>query len=609
MKKKAKQRNQIKIIKNKEIIIYKDGKKFKHFKRCETKKLNENEMYILDYLLNKYMGNEVDIESNNYKNYKSKDNYYNSELSSKENYSNSYIQKKKLIQSHEFENELDSSNEEKIISTNMKIKNKSNKKKSNQIYKYGEDMEEYNKNILNYSKKEKNKNIELSNELNEEEKEEENEEKSLDSDLYKQIKGRKNQNSDESDENGEINEENIKKRIIKNYKEQNNKITKKSITRVTHGDVVEIKQDKKQSKTFQAKMNNQEKKIKNEYEQCEENEEFEVKEKNAYKNQEPVPQYISQLKSYTSPTIKYLNEQKAEQSLLNGIPSSIFFNEKEIKGILFLSKNNYLCFISSEDDGGNKDIILDEIKKIYFNVSGSLNIKNYEKQKDEEKYIQLVEINGKINDIKFNNQEDYEFFIKGLIQIYKNKTVGIDKNLISHIVRNSLNNNSYKPIENIIQKNISANQENYNKYKYNNIRKGKNDYDNLEEIEYREYNNIEKNEINYNKNNKKEAKKENDEEDIIITTTITEVFKDGELINKETREKIDGVMKSLHVYSPDKDEYEVFLKNTKLGKNQMIKRYNDGLPLEENKDNDCSKNILYNIENDHVNEILAEEEN
>ena len=42
---------------------------------------------------------------------------------------------------------------------------------------------------------------------------------------------------------------------------------------------------------------------------------------------------------------------------------------------------------------------------------------------------------------------------------------------------------------------------------------------------------------------------------------------------------MDGVDKTLHVYSPDMDEYELFLKTTKLGRDQLIKRMKDGLPL------------------------------
>ena len=71
---------------------------------------------------------------------------------------------------------------------------------------------------------------------------------------------------------------------------------------------------------------------------------------------------------------------------------------------------------------------------------------------------------------------------------------------------------------------------------------------------------------------------------------------------------MDGVMKSLHVYSPDTDEYETFLRNTKLGQNQLIKRYNDGLPIDNNQivndNNDCN-----NIDNDNnVNEYEIKED-
>jgi hypothetical protein len=51
--------NKIKIVKNKEIIIYKNGEEFKHFRQSETKDLTDNEMFILDYLLKKYSGYEV----------------------------------------------------------------------------------------------------------------------------------------------------------------------------------------------------------------------------------------------------------------------------------------------------------------------------------------------------------------------------------------------------------------------------------------------------------------------------------------------------------------------------------------------------------------------
>ena len=585
MKRSTKQRNNIKIIKNKEIIIYKNGKKFKHFKRSETKKLNENEMYILDYLLNKYIGDEVDIDSDYSENNISNDNK-DFEINSNDQLSESKIKSKRKIRTNEAENEIDidSNEEEKIASKGIKIKGKNNKKNIDHLNKKEEDAEEED-DMLNAG---------ISNISNEEE-EEDKEEENLESNRVKQSKGRKD--SEQSDESDEVREEKIKKRIIKSYKNPCNKVTKGSITRVTHGDVVEIKHIKKQSKTVQTKKQpSQIKKEKNSTTRYEPEEipDIEVQEKIQYKKHENIPQYISQLQSYTSPTIKFVNEYKAEQSVLNGIPSSALINSREIKGILFLDKNNFLCFISAESDNIEIDISLEDIKKIYFNVKGSINLKNYTKKTEEEKFIQIIEINNKINDFKFNNEEDFEFLIKGLIQIYKNKTVGVDKNLISHIVRNIVKRNSQGT-------EISENHRNNNielSNTYNNIREIDNNYYNEDNAENKESNYFEKNnEVNYNKNNENEQGNENDEDDIIITTTITEVFKDGELINKETREKKDGVMKSLHVYSPDKDEYEKFLINTKLGKNQMIKRYKDGLPIEGNN-NDYSNN---NFEIDNIN--------
>ena len=601
MEKNTKKQNQIKIIKNKEIIIYKNGKKFKHFKRTEKKKLNENEMYILDYLLNKYMGNEVNIESDNSKNYESNDDNKYSDLNSNDRFSESN-NSKKLILSKKVENEIESDEEEKVTINNMKMK----KKNKNKMMYQSSENEEDDIDLKKYSEYKKNKyNEEKLNESNEEE-EENDDEGNFDSKIIHHKKDRKKNR--EYDDNDEISEEKIKKRIIKHYKEPYNKVTKKSITKVTHGDVVEIKQIKKQTKAIQTRkiLNkpNEEKKSKKEN-YSKEIKGRDVKEKNEYKNEEPIPQYISQLKSYTSPTIKFINEQKAEQSVLSGIPTSTFSNGREINGIIFLDKNNYLCFISSDDKHKEIDIELDNIKKIYFNVSSEINLKNYGKKSGKEKFIQLVEINKQINDFKFNNEEDLEYLIKGLIQIHRNKTVGVDKNLIYHIVRNAVNKNNYeeKISDNQRNKNIESN----NIYNSNQL-KPKNTTFNSEKDEYQESNFIKNNnEIFFNENNEDEEKKENNENDIIVTTTITEVFKDGELINKETREKMDGVMKSLHVYSPDKDEYEVFLKNTKLGQNQMVKRYNDGLPIEE-KCNDSQEDNINNIEIDNSNNNYNDEE-
>ena len=583
MKKNSKQRNQIKILKKKEIIIYKNGKVFKHFKREETKKLKDNEMYLLDYLLNKYMDDEVDIESDKSASYEN-NKYF--EINSKEDFSMANKKSKKIDQS--YENEVDDEIEE---DTNQKIekkyKNINNKNKLKELSEEEDEGEENTEsNVVKSAKNKKKRETEKSNEF----EENENEEKSIDSNTISSKKGKKHKTTKKaknSDNENEVDEERIKKRIISRSKDQSNKFTKKSITKIIHGDVTEIKDLKNSKKKENIKSPLKEKSKNNEYYLEENNEDFEVQGKKFVIKKEYIPQYIEQLQSYTSPTFKFLDEKIAEQKVLNGIPSSLFIKGKEIEGILFFDKYYNLCFISNENDDKEVDIALNNIKKIYFNVKDSANSKNYSKRSNSEKIIQLIEINNKINDIKFNNEEDYEYLIKGLIQIFKNKTEGLDKNLIYQIAKRTIKKNTYEP------------ENKYENNNYKNIKKLENNYYNSEQIKNNESNYINNNIDNFNNNNK------NEEEDIIITTTITEVFKDGELINKETREKMDGVMKSLHIYSPDNDEYQVFLKNTKLGQNQMIKRYNDGLPIEQNNN---ANNNINSIENEEYN-IKYEEEN
>ena len=57
------QSNKITIVKNKEIIVYQNGEEFKRFKQSETKELNEDEMYILDFILKKYSIYEIPKKS------------------------------------------------------------------------------------------------------------------------------------------------------------------------------------------------------------------------------------------------------------------------------------------------------------------------------------------------------------------------------------------------------------------------------------------------------------------------------------------------------------------------------------------------------------------
>jgi hypothetical protein len=314
-----------------------------------------------------------------------------------------------------------------------------------------------------------------------------------------------------------------------------------------YGDVVEIKDLKGKKKTTKNKGSALAEK-KSKINRIEYNNYSEENSKNneTYKNlekDENIPNYITQLKSYTSPTIKSISERKAEDSVLNGIESSIFEEGKEKKGIIFLGKNNILCFIPFNGNEDEININLDHVKKIYFNISGSANIKNYEKSPNE-KFIQIIDRNNQATDIKFNYEEEFEYFIKGLSVAFRNNTPGNDKNVVYQSIKNR----------------IKYDKKNEDDTKQNKLRNNG----------YKNKDNYKVEETEYVKESKSKNKNNENDDDIIITTKITEVFKNGELINKQTREKMDGVDKSLHIYNVEYDWSRLVIVLSRCVQNNQI---------------------------------------
>ena len=297
---------------------------------------------------------------------------------------------------------------------------------------------------------------------------------------------------------------------------------------------------------------------------------IDVKEESDEEESEESPQYIIEVESYTSPTFRKVDEKKAEQSILNGIHCSQMVNGVEKVGIIFLGENQKLIFVCFED---KKETIIDlnYIKRIYFNIRGSVNMRNYTMKTNNEKFIQFVQINNTKIDLKFKNEDELELLIKGLYIVYKNKTPIIDKEIIykninRHFVVTSINkktdNNTYysgnykihhqehkiNDSNNQLNKNYSTTNEKIHNLNYN-----EEEYEEDEENE-----NQENSEYNNNINNK--------EEDGILTTTVTEVFKNGKLINEETKQEYGGRITKLNSYSPDIKEYEKYLNRSKLRK-------------------------------------------
>ena len=71
-------------------------------------------------------------------------------------------------------------------------------------------------------------------------------------------------------------------------------------------------------------------------------------------------------------------------------------------------------------------------------------------------------------------------------------------------------------------------------------------------------------EDNINNENDNIASNKKEEDDGILTTTVTEVFKNGKLINEETKQEYGGRITKLNSYSPDINEYQEYLRKSKL---------------------------------------------
>ena len=299
--------------------------------------------------------------------------------------------------------------------------------------------------------------------------------------------------------------------------------------------------------------------IKEEYVQINEREQSDDEEES-----EELPQYIIEVESYTSPTFRNVEEKKAEDFVLNGINCSQMVNGIEKVGIIFLGEEQKLIFVCFED---KKETIIDlnYIKRIYFNIRGSVNLRNYIMKNNNEKFIQFVQINNIKLDFKFKNEDDLELFIKGLYVAYKNRTPIINKEIIYKKIEKyfkAASSNKKPENKNIIKYNSN------NGYKYHHQQHLINESNHYikNNINYKEeeYEEEEEMEDNINNENDNIASNKKEEDDGILTTTVTEVFKNGKLINEETKQEYGGRITKLNSYSPDINEYQEYLRKSKL---------------------------------------------
>ena len=300
---------------------------------------------------------------------------------------------------------------------------------------------------------------------------------------------------------------------------------------------------------------------------------------------EESPQYIIEVESYTSPSFRNVDEKLAEKAVLSGIHCSQMVNGNEKVGIIFLGENQKLVFVCFED---KKETLIDLnfIKRIYFNIKGSVNLRNYTIKTNNERFMQFVQMNNIKFDFKFKNDNELELLIKGLYVAYKNKTPPINKEIIYQNINRhfvTISNNKKQENKNKYEYKVhhhehlrnDSNHEIQNSYKISNTNTNQNLNYNEEEYEEENENNTNNEDIN--------ALNNNQEEDGILTTTVTEVFKNGKLINEETKQEYGGRITKLNSYSPDVKEYEKYLSKSKLRKSK--ENLNKNIETETNKYN------------------------
>ena len=317
--------------------------------------------------------------------------------------------------------------------------------------------------------------------------------------------------------------------------------------------------------------NNNNRKYTNNYYK-EENVNMDLNEQSDDEESEESPQYIIEVESYTSPTFRKVDEKSAERAILNGIHCSQMINGVEKVGFVFLGENQKLTFVCFEDKKETQ-IDLNYIKRIYFNIRGSVNMRNYTIKSNNEKFIQFVQINNIKFDFKFKNEQDLEYLIKGLYVAYKNKTPVLNKDIIyKNISRHCVYTSSNKKNENNSEykvhhhQHITNESRNINNKNYLISSKAKNL--NYKDEEFEEEEEEEENkEVNEN-NEANNQEYNNNVNDGILTTTITEVFKNGNLINEETKQEYGGRITKLNSYSPDIREYQEYIRKSKLGKSE-----------------------------------------
>ena len=187
--------------------------------------------------------------------------------------------------------------------------------------------------------------------------------------IFKKSSIRKNDASNTPYEEGRKTEPQLKE-FFKDIEDENEEDGNENIGKEKITETKKLKKDIKTTEDIKVPIQNKNKNYHYEEQNVDLNEEIEEEEE---ENEEEPPQYVIEAEAYTSPTLKNIDEKKAEYEILNGIKTSMMVNGQEKKGIIFLGENEEIIFLSFEDQKETV-ISLNNLKRIYFNIRGSSNL-------------------------------------------------------------------------------------------------------------------------------------------------------------------------------------------------------------------------------------------
>ena len=146
------------------------------------------------------------------------------------------------------------------------------------------------------------------------------------------------------------------------------------------------------------------------------------------------PQFFTDLEEYCPKEQARINEADGENAVIYGIPCYKIEKGYPYEGFIFLSDifSDYIGFSNQYYDTIEK-LSIKNIYKITFK-SDTPNLKGYQKQSPDEVFFQIL-VGQKFYDFCLHNKYQLLLVIKGILSIFKKKTIVYDKSVDGQLMQ------------------------------------------------------------------------------------------------------------------------------------------------------------------------------